>query len=141
MGTPLTDAMRRDFTINSLFYNIDTESVEDWTEKGIADIHNKILRTPLDPLVTFKDDPLRVLRCFRFKARFNFRVDEIIYHSLKNAEVHEALRHKVSKERIGIELAGMLKARYPLIALEEIYNFCFWNTIFCIPEGSDLKNK
>jgi len=76
MGTPLTDALRRDFTINSLFYNIDTDEVEDYTEKGISDIERKIIRTPLPPLVTFKDDPLRVLRCFRFKARFNFSVDE-----------------------------------------------------------------
>jgi tRNA nucleotidyltransferase (CCA-adding enzyme) len=50
--------------------------VEDYTELGIADIHNKKIRTPLPPLVTFKDDPLRVLRCFRFKARFDFSVDE-----------------------------------------------------------------
>ena len=117
MGTPLTDALRRDFTINSLFYNIDTEQVEDWTEKGISDIHKKIIRTPLDPLVTFKDDPLRVLRCFRFKSRFDFAIDELIYHSLKNTEVHDSLRTKVSKERVGIELGGMLKARLPLIAL------------------------
>lgn len=72
MGTPLEDALRRDFTINALFYNIDTQEVEDWTEKGISDIERKILRTPLAPLITFKDDPLRVLRCFRFKSRFNF---------------------------------------------------------------------
>lgn len=97
MGTPLTDALRRDFTINSLFYNLDTKLVEDWTEQGITDLHRKILRTPLPPLVTFKDDPLRVLRCFRFKARFNFTVHESIYESLLNHEVHESLRTKVSK--------------------------------------------
>lgn len=141
MGTPLTDALRRDFTINSLFYNIDTAQVEDWTEKGISDIYNKIIRTPLDPLVTFKDDPLRVLRCFRFKSRFNFKVDEDIYKSLSNNEVHDSLKLKVSKERIGIELAGMLKAKYPLIALEEILKFGFWNIIFSIPENSDLKSQ
>jgi tRNA nucleotidyltransferase (CCA-adding enzyme) len=75
MGTPLTDALRRDFTINSLFYNIETQEVEDWTEKGIYDIYQKIIRTPLPPLVTFTDDPLRVLRCFRFKARFDFNIE------------------------------------------------------------------
>ena len=101
-GTPLSDALRRDFTINSLFYNINTSEVEDWTEKGIADIHNQMIRTPLEPLVTFKDDPLRVLRCFRFKSRFNFRVHEDIYKSLDDQGVHEALRTKVSKERVGI---------------------------------------
>ena len=94
--------MRRDFTINALFYNIDTEEVEDYTERGILDIHNKIIRTPLEPLVTFKDDPLRVLRCFRFKSRFAFSIDETIYACLNDKGVHEALKTKVSKERIGI---------------------------------------
>lgn len=97
MGTPLTDALRRDFTINALFYNIETHQVEDWTEKGIDDIDLKIIRTPLAPLVTFKDDPLRVLRCFRFKARFNFSIDHHIYESLTDLSVHEALKTKVSK--------------------------------------------
>ena len=47
IGTPKEDAERRDFTINSMFYNIDTEKVEDWTGKGFDDLENKVLRTPL----------------------------------------------------------------------------------------------
>lgn len=74
MGTPLEDALRRDFTINSLFYNINTKQVEDYTERGLSDIANRVIRTPLEPLITFTDDPLRVLRCFRFRARFNFDI-------------------------------------------------------------------
>lgn len=62
-----------------MFYNIDTEEVEDWTKKGFEDIHKRILRTPLDPYITFKDDPLRIMRCLRFKARLGFHVDEAIY--------------------------------------------------------------
>lgn len=59
-GTPEQDAYRRDFTVNSLFYNVHTCSVEDWTMKGLDDLlHEKIIRTPLDPLITLKDDPLR----------------------------------------------------------------------------------
>jgi tRNA nucleotidyltransferase (CCA-adding enzyme) len=73
-GTPLQDAERRDLTINSLFYNLHTESVEDFTEKGIEDIRNGIIRTPLDPMMTFKDDPLRVLRAVRFAARLDFKI-------------------------------------------------------------------
>ncbi len=117
IGTPLDDALRRDFTINSLFYNINTGEIEDYTERGLGDIENHIIRTPLEPLVTFKDDPLRVLRCFRFKSRFNFAIHDDIYKSLENVEVHEALRTKVSKERIGIELGGMLKAPFILAGL------------------------
>jgi tRNA nucleotidyltransferase (CCA-adding enzyme) len=73
-GTPKEDAERRDLTINSLFYNLHTESVEDFTEKGIEDIRNRIIRTPLDPVTTFTDDPLRVLRAVRFAARLNFKI-------------------------------------------------------------------
>jgi tRNA nucleotidyltransferase (CCA-adding enzyme) len=73
-GTPLEDAERRDLTINSLFYNIATEEVEDFLGTGIDDLENGIIRTPLFPFVTFKDDPLRVLRAIRFAARYNFRI-------------------------------------------------------------------
>jgi tRNA nucleotidyltransferase (CCA-adding enzyme) len=73
-GTAKEDAERRDLTINSLFYNLHTESVEDFTEKGIEDIRNGIIRTPLDPMTTFMDDPLRVLRAVRFAARLNFMI-------------------------------------------------------------------
>jgi len=57
-GTPKEDAERRDLTINSLFYNLHTESVEDFTGMGEGDIKNGIIRTPLDPMTTFMDDPL-----------------------------------------------------------------------------------
>lgn len=50
IGTPEQDAFRRDLTINSMFYNINEDKVEDFTGKGIEDLKNKILRTPLDPL-------------------------------------------------------------------------------------------
>lgn len=70
MGTPVEDAFRRDFTINALFYNINEDKVEDFTNKGLEDMQKKILRTPLCPIKTFIDDPLRILRGFRFAARY-----------------------------------------------------------------------
>lgn len=74
MGTPLEDAYRRDLTINSLFYNIMEDKVEDYTGLGLQDINDKIIRTPLDPLQTFLDDPLRLLRTVRFASRFGFTI-------------------------------------------------------------------
>jgi len=53
--------------------------------------------THLEPYETFKDDPLRVLRCFRFKARFDFDIHEDIYKALERQDIHESLRTKVSK--------------------------------------------
>jgi tRNA nucleotidyltransferase (CCA-adding enzyme) len=73
-GTPKEDAERRDLTINSLFYNLQDQVIEDWTGLGIDDLRNGIIRTPLDPMNTFMDDPLRVLRAVRFAARFNFKI-------------------------------------------------------------------
>jgi tRNA nucleotidyltransferase (CCA-adding enzyme) len=74
IGTPLEDAMRRDLTINSLFYNIHSEQVEDHLGTGLRDLRDGIIRTPLPPLETFRDDPLRVLRTIRFASRFNYSV-------------------------------------------------------------------
>lgn len=66
--------MRRDLTINSLFYNIMTNEIEDFTNQGISDLENSIARTPLHPEMTFLDDPLRILRLYRFTARFNLTI-------------------------------------------------------------------
>ena len=74
-GTPLEDSLRRDFTINALFYNVTSELIEDFTGKGINDLNSGIIRTPLDPNITFTDDPLRILRAIRFASRYGFQLD------------------------------------------------------------------
>jgi tRNA nucleotidyltransferase (CCA-adding enzyme) len=94
-GTPKEDAERRDLTINSLFYNLHTESVEDFTGKGVDDIENGIIRTPLDPMTTFLDDPLRVLRAVRFAARLDFKITPEVKAAMMNKSV------KVSLPRYG----------------------------------------
>ena len=55
--SPAADAHRRDLTINSLFYNINESKVEDMTGKGINDLRDGIIRTPVDPIITFTDEP------------------------------------------------------------------------------------
>ncbi|KAK9810492.1 hypothetical protein WJX72_011578 [[Myrmecia] bisecta] len=86
-GTPQQDAMRRDFTINSLFYNINTGMVEDFTERGLEDLHAGLIRTPLPASETFTDDPLRVLRAIRFGARFNFELDAELMEAASSSQV------------------------------------------------------
>ncbi|KAK1061375.1 CCA tRNA nucleotidyltransferase, mitochondrial [Friedmanniomyces endolithicus] len=71
-GTPEEDAMRRDATVNAMFYNINTGEIEDFTGRGHDDMRGKIIRTPLEPYQTFKDDPLRVLRLIRFSSRLDY---------------------------------------------------------------------
>ncbi|EPR78113.1 tRNA nucleotidyltransferase-polyA polymerase, partial [Spraguea lophii 42_110] len=111
-GSVEEDAFRRDITINSLFYNLLTEKVEDYTTKGINDLKNKIIRTPLHPLKTFKDDPLRILRVIRFSVKYNFKIDNEIVDTLKNKSFKKYLIDKVSNERIRIELDKILNINY-----------------------------
>ncbi|CAI4220223.1 unnamed protein product [Parascedosporium putredinis] len=74
-GSPQEDALRRDATVNALFYNLHTSQVEDFTS-GISDMKAKLIRTPLEPFQTFMDDPLRVLRLVRFASRLGFAIDK-----------------------------------------------------------------
>jgi tRNA nucleotidyltransferase/poly(A) polymerase len=73
-GTAEEDAQRRDFTINSLFYNLNSRRIEDLTGHGLCDLlERQLVRTPLPPRTTFLDDPLRLLRAVRFAARWAVR--------------------------------------------------------------------
>lgn len=87
LGTPLDDALRRDLTINALFYNVASQTVEDLTGKGLDDLEARIARTPLPPKQTFSDDPLRVLRTIRFAGRFQLRVEESAAEAARDKEV------------------------------------------------------
>ncbi|CCF48968.1 hypothetical protein NDA11_003824 [Ustilago hordei] len=84
-GTPKEDAERRDITINSLLYNVHTRQVEDHTGLGLQDLASGLIRTPLPPLTTFLDDPLRVLRCVRFSSRFAYELHPTIIRCLTGA--------------------------------------------------------
>ncbi|KAF9562834.1 CCA tRNA nucleotidyltransferase, mitochondrial [Mortierella alpina] len=107
-GTPSEDAYRRDITINALFYNIHTRSVEDFTGRGLEDLKNGIVRTPLEAYETFWQDPLRVMRCIRFAARFHFKIAEDSKQAILDERIKQALKTKISKERIGAELDKMI---------------------------------
>ncbi|KAG6751101.1 hypothetical protein POTOM_045619 [Populus tomentosa] len=121
-GTAKEDAYRRDLTINSLFYNINTGSVEDLTGRGIKDLKSGKIVTPLPPKDTFLDDPLRVLRAIRFGARFGFVLEEELTEAAACDDVKNALKAKISKERIGTEVifipyTVLLGNSYSLLAL------------------------
>lgn len=113
-GTAEEDALRRDATINSLFYNLRTDQVEDFCG-GLEDIRAKRIRTPLEPLTTFTDDPLRVLRLIRFASRLEFEIDPETEIPMTDPAVNEALKVKISRERVGIEVEKMLKGKFEYI--------------------------
>ena len=129
-GTAEDDAARRDLTINSLFYNINERKVEDFTGKGLDDLQAGVVRTPLPPLETFTDDPLRILRSVRFASRFGFSLDDAIARAATNPEVQTKLRLKVSRERVGKEVQSMLRGPSPGDALTLLCRFGLYDVVF-----------
>lgn len=101
------DALRRDFTINSMFYNINNGQIEDFTGCGVEDLIKGILRTPLDPIVTFLQDPLRILRAIRFAAKYEFKLDDTLITASKDSRVQKAFIEKLAHERIWKEMVGV----------------------------------
>ena len=135
-GTPEEDALRRDATINAMFYNLSSSQVEDFTQRGLEDMKNHIIRTPLDPYQTFRDDPLRVLRLIRFATRFGYKIDQAAETAMSNPEIQQALMQKITRERVGKELEKMLKGPDPCGALHLIHRTGLYNVIFGDPTGS-----
>lgn len=129
IGTAREDAYRRDLTINSLFYNVNTGEIEDWTGRGFDDLRKGVIATPLPPLTTLLDDPLRVLRSIRFAARLRFTMDNELVHAAKDSRVASALSLKVSRERVGGELDLMLRSPDPVGAVRLLINL---NLIDCV---------
>eukprot|EP00471_Norrisiella_sphaerica_P000654 CAMPEP_0184484254 /NCGR_PEP_ID=MMETSP0113_2-20130426/5980_1 /TAXON_ID=91329 /ORGANISM="Norrisiella sphaerica, Strain BC52" /LENGTH=712 /DNA_ID=CAMNT_0026865169 /DNA_START=47 /DNA_END=2185 /DNA_ORIENTATION=+ len=108
MGTPYEDAFRRDLTINALYYNVNSDIVEDFTNRGFEDLKARIARTPLAPLETLVDDPLRLLRTLRFAGRFGLDIDPKFDEAARDPEVKKGLITKVSRERFGQEIIKAL---------------------------------
>mmetsp|Transcript_34693 Transcript_34693/g.39538 ORF Transcript_34693/g.39538 Transcript_34693/m.39538 type:complete len:533 (-) Transcript_34693:214-1812(-) len=143
-GTPLEDSQRRDFTINSLFFNLQTQLIEDWTGQGLTDLlESKLLVTPLDPFTTFQDDPLRVLRAIRFSIRFNFNLDKNLMIAMSSKQIHDALVVKVSRERVGKELEGCLsgKGAKPTKALRLIGDLHLSRSVFLLPSIGKIEGE
>lgn len=120
-GTAVEDAMRRDATINALFYNLNESRLEDLTERGLDDMKNHLIRTPLEPYQTFKDDPLRVLRLIRFASRLGYQIDQETETAMQNEDISFALKLKISKERVGTELEKMLRGGCVSPSLEYLH--------------------
>lgn len=137
-GTAEEDALRRDATLNALFYNIQLNKVEDFTKMGLRDLKNGILRTPLPPRQTFLDDPLRVLRLIRFASRYNFRIEDGVLEEMQDPEINAAFSTKVSNERIGTEVEKILDGPNPLLGLTLIQKTKIENVVFAWHYDAEL---
>ncbi|KAG7043789.1 poly A polymerase head domain-containing protein [Colletotrichum scovillei] len=128
-GTAEEDALRRDATINALFYNLHTGLVEDLTG-GLTDMKSRLIRTPMEPFQTFTDDPLRVLRLLRFASRLDFSIDSAATAVMADPQVLNALKLKISRERVGVEMEKMLKGKNPCMSLDLIRTLKLYEAIF-----------
>jgi len=81
-GTPETDAYRRDFTVNGLFYDIKDFSVIDWVG-GMEDLKKKIIRSIGDPAIRFQEDPVRMMRAVKFSSRLGFKIEKKTWAAMK----------------------------------------------------------
>ncbi|MEJ2633928.1 MAG: CCA tRNA nucleotidyltransferase [Calditrichia bacterium] len=131
-----SDLSRRDFTINTLAMDISPENFGSIIDvyNGIDDIKRKLIRTPLDPVVTFSDDPLRILRAVRFAAVLNFKIEEKTYRAI--IETRERLEI-ISQERITEEFRKMMMASKPSIGLQLMKETGLLSVIF--PELDQLS--
>ncbi len=107
------DAFRRDLTINALYYNLNTNRVEDWTERGIEDLYFRNIVTPMPPRKALVEDPLRILRAIRFAAQLSFSIDPSLLKAGSDLQTRNALVQKVSSVRIGNEVDGIFQSADP----------------------------
>ncbi|MCR4930915.1 MAG: CCA tRNA nucleotidyltransferase [Bacteroidales bacterium] len=135
-GTLEDDQNRRDFTINAMAVCLNADRFGELVDPfgGIRDLNDGILRTPLEPSITFSDDPLRMMRAVRFASQLNFTIEERCFQAIcDNAE-----RLKIiSQERITSELNKILLSPRPSVGLKLLQKSGLMQIFF--PEFSRLK--
>ena len=117
IGTLEEDLSRRDFTVNAMAIGISGEKSGELVDlfNGFEDLQNKILRTPLNPDITFSDDPLRMMRAVRFASQLGFSIETKTYEAIKrNAHRLEI----ISKERIMDEFNKILLSKKPSVGIK-----------------------
>jgi poly(A) polymerase len=120
-GTLEDDQKRRDFTINALALSLNKKNFGDLLDPfgGVGDIQSKIVRTPLDPIITFSDDPLRMMRAVRFASQLNFDIEADTFASLSSQK--ERLKI-VSQERITDELNKIILSPLPSYGFKLLFH-------------------
>jgi poly(A) polymerase len=142
-GTLEDDIARRDFTINTLAASLNSDNLGKIINlfDGLKDLDKKILRTPLDPEITYSDDPLRMMRAARFASQLDFEIEEKSYQAISKM----AHRIKIiSQERISDEFLKILSSNYPSRGLAILFKTGLLKYIF--PQldnlsGTEIKQE
>jgi putative nucleotidyltransferase with HDIG domain len=135
-GTLEDDQNRRDFTINALALSLNTSNFGELLDpfNGLEDLDKGIIRTPLNPDITYSDDPLRMLRAIRFATQLNFKIEE---ESLKAISDNTDRIKIITKERIVVELHKILESDTPSIGFKLLEKTGLLD--FILPELTALK--
>jgi poly(A) polymerase len=125
-GTPEEDALRRDFTVNALFYNIADFSVIDYVG-GMRDLERGLIRIIGDPLVRFNEDPVRMVRAVRFAALLGFEIEENTYRAMVELKDHLALASpaRMYEEVLKLFLLGEGEKTYQLLRKTGLFGVIF----------------
>lgn len=137
-GSLEDDQKRRDFTINALALSLHQDNFGELLDPfgGIDNLNEKIIKTPMDPLITFSDDPLRMMRAIRFATQLNFTIAPETFEAIqKNKE----RIHIISKERIIEEMNKMILSKKPSIGFKLLEESGLLKIIF--PEFQRLKGR
>lgn len=135
-GTLEDDQKRRDFTINALAIGLNKDNFGELVDpfNGVADLENKIIRTPLEPGITFSDDPLRMMRAIRFATQLNFKIEENTLQAITDFRERIAI---ISGERVIEELNKIILSDKPSIGFKLLDKTGLLPLIF--PELSNMK--
>ena len=128
-GTLEDDQLRRDFTINALAISLLPDTYGDLIDpfNGLADLQAQLIRTPLNPIETFSDDPLRMMRAIRFATQLNFKIDEGAVAAIKNNTDRISI---VSQERITDELNKIILSPKPSVGFNYLFDTGLLDKIF-----------
>ena len=137
IGTLKDDQERRDFTINAMAFSLNSVNFGELVDpfNGVADLENKLLKTPLNPDITYSDDPLRMMRAIRFATQLNFEIES---ESLSSIAKNKDRINIISGERIVDELNKILSSDKPSIGFLHLYQTGLLDLI--LPELTALNN-
>ncbi len=137
-GTPEEDALRRDFTINALFYDVNAGNVIDHAD-GLSDLRRRLVRTIGDPETRFREDPIRILRAIKFAARLGFTIEPATLEALHRTRglIPEAASARVLEEIKRFCLAGAARRSFELMRETGVFEIIFPELAEAYADGRD----